>query len=218
MQEFLMKNSDKVINEAKTIFMNAKKSHDWDHTQRVYNLCLKIGEKEKADTEILKLAAVLHDIGRVVIFKKDGRKLNHAERGAVKAAEILENHKFSKEIIEKVVHCVETHRFRDNKEPQSLEARVLFDADKIDAIGAIGIGRAFVYSGEIGAKVHNKNIDIEKTREDTEEDTAYREYMVKLKKIKDRLFTEEGRKMAEGRHRFMEEFFSRINKEVDGEL
>lgn len=213
-----MKNSDKVINEAKTIFMNAKKSHDWDHTQRVYNLCLKIGEKEKADTEILKLAAVLHDIGRVVIFKKDGRKLNHAERGAVKAAEILENHKFSKEIIEKVVHCVETHRFRDNKEPQSLEARVLFDADKIDAIGAIGIGRAFVYSGEIGAKVHNKNIDIEKTREDTEEDTAYREYMVKLKKIKDRLFTEEGRKMAEGRHRFMEEFFSRINKEVDGEL
>ncbi len=213
-----MNNSDKVINEAKTIFMNARKSHDWDHTQRVYNLCLKIGAKENADIEILKLAAVLHDIGRVFKFKKDGKKLNHAERGAIKSAEILKNHDFSKETIEKVINCVETHRFRDNKEPQSLEAKILFDADKLDAIGAIGIGRAFVYSGEIGAKVHNKNIDIEKTKEDTEEDTAYREYMFKLKKIKNRLFTEEAKKIAEGRHQFMEEFFARINKEVDGEI
>ena len=88
----------------------------------------------------------------------------------------------------------------------------------MDSIGAIGIGRAFVFAGEIGAKVHDKNVDIENTKSYSEEDTAYREYLIKLQFIKDNLLTIEGRRIAEGRHKFMVEFFERINREVDGEI
>jgi len=130
----------------------------------------------------------------------------------------LEENNISKDIIEGVVHCIETHRYRGNKIPQSIEAKILYDADKLDSIGAVGIGRAFVFAGEIGAKVHNKGIDISKTKSYTEEDTAYREFMVKLKFIKKKMITEEGKRLAKERHKFMKKFFKRLDMEVDGEL
>jgi uncharacterized protein len=120
--------------------------------------------------------------------------------------------------IEKIIHCIETNRFRGNKKLKTKEAKVLFDADKLDAIGAIGIGRAFLFAGEIGAKLHDKNVDIKKTKEYTKNDTAYREYLVKLRKIKDRMFTKEGKRIAKERHKFMVNFFNRLNKEVEGKL
>ena len=88
----------------------------------------------------------------------------------------------------------------------------------MDAIGAIGIGRAFLFAGEMGAKFHEKDVDIEKTKEYSKEDTAYREFIVKLRKIKDRMFTKEGKRIAKERHKFMVNFFDRLNKEVDGKL
>jgi uncharacterized protein len=130
----------------------------------------------------------------------------------------LNEFKLDSEIIEKVVHCIETHRFRGTKIPISKEAKVLFDADNLDSIGAVGIGRAFLFAGEIGAKLHDRNVDIEKTESYSKDDTAYREYLVKLKKVKDRMLTKEGKRMAEERHKFMEEFFERLNNEVVGEL
>lgn len=208
---------DKIINEVKNKFSNSSKSHDWEHTQRVYNMCMHIGKIENADLEVLRLAALLHDIGREEQDKSKG-KICHAERGAVLAKEILEKYNVDKVIIDKVIHCIETHRFRGKKVPQTKEAQILFDADKLDSIGAIGIGRAFIFAGEIGAKVHNKDVDIKRTKSYTEEDTAYREYMVKLRKVKDKMLTNEGKRIAEGRHKFMEEFFDRLNKEVAGEL
>lgn len=212
-----MNKFDEIAKDVRKNFFNARKSHDWEHTQRVYHLCMHIGRKEGADLEILKLAAILHDIGRGEQDRSNG-KVCHAEKGAVMAEEILEKHNISREKTDEVVHCIETHRFRGEKIPQSKEAKILFDADKLDAIGAIGIGRAFVFAGEIGAKVHNKDVDIEKTKSYTEEDTAYREFIVKLRKVKDRMLTEEGKRIAEGRHKFMVDFFDRLNKEVDGEL
>jgi uncharacterized protein len=208
---------EEIIAEAKKIFAQGRKSHDWDHTRRVYNLCLHIGKREGAELEVLQLAAILHDIGREQQDASEGQ-VCHAELGAVMAREILEKYGFPREMTEKVVHCIATHRFRGDKAPLSQEAKILYDADKLDAIGAIGIGRAFVFAGEVGAKVHNKDVDIEKTEAYTEEDTAYREYVVKLSKIKDKILTAEGKRLAEGRHRFMVEFFERLNKEVDGEL
>jgi len=207
----------KIKKEAQRYFKNARGSHDWSHIERVYNLAIKIGKKEKADLEILKLAAILHDIGRKHQDEVNG-KIDHAEIGVKLARKILEKYNLEKEKIEKVIHCIETNRFRGDKKPESKEAKILFDADKLDAIGATGIGRAFLFAGEIGAKLHNKEIDLEKTKEYSKEDTAYREFMVKLRKIKDRMFTKEGKRIAKERHTYMVNFFNRLNKEVDGKL
>jgi uncharacterized protein len=203
--------------KAISYFTNARGSHDWEHTERVYNLCIRIGEKENADSEILKLAAILHDIGREYQDKTNG-KICHAEKGAHLAREIMEKHNVDKEVIEEVVHCIECHRFRGDKIPQSLEAKVLFDADKLDSIGAVGIGRAFLFAGEVGAQLYNVGVDIENTEPYTKEDTAYREFVVKLRKIKDKMLTKEGKRIAEERHCYMERFFDRLNKEIEGDL
>jgi uncharacterized protein len=203
--------------EARKILLNTRKSHDWEHTLRVYNLCLKIASVEKADLDVLKLSAILHDVGREEEDKVKGA-VCHAKLGAEIAFEILKKYNVDQLMINKVCHCIETHRFKGNKKPESVEAKILFDADKLDAIGAVGLARAFVYSGEIGAKVHNISSKIDETLPYTEEDTAYREYYFKLRKIKDTLFTSTGKLMAEERHKFMVEFFERLNKEVEGEI
>lgn len=208
---------NKIKKEARKHFLGARGSHDWSHVERVCNMALNIGKKEKANLEIIELAAILHDIGRKHQDDTNG-KIDHAEKGAELARKILQRHNLNKEKFERVIHCITTNRFRGNKKPESKEAKVLFDADKLDAIGATGIGRAFLFSGEIGAKLHNHNVDLLQTREYSKEDTAYREFMVKLRKIRKRMFTKEGKRIAKERHNFMVTFFNRLNKEVEGKL
>lgn len=191
--------------------------HEWEHTERVYNLAMHIGNKEGADLEVLGLASVLHDIARKE-QDESGGKIDHAERGAELAAEILQKYNLQKEKLENIVHCIKAHRYRNNIEPITLEAKILYDADKLDSIGAIGTARNFSFAGHLGAKVHDKNVNLDKSAEYTTDDTGYREYMVKLKFIKDKILTNEGKRIAEGRHKFQEDFFERLNKEVDGEL
>jgi uncharacterized protein len=203
--------------EAQVFFRSARGSHDWDHTERVARLSLRIGRKEKADLRVLELAALLHDIGREEEDRSRGR-ICHGRCGAVLARGILSRHGFDPATIKAVVHCIRTHRFRRGGKPQTLEARVLFDADKLDSIGAVGIGRAFQFAGEVGARLHDKSIDVPKTKPYTRDDTAYREYLVKLSHVRDRMTTREGRRLAAERHRFMAAFFTRLNKETDGAL
>lgn len=213
-----MTNLLKIEREAKKFFSGARGSHAWDHTQRVYRLCLHLGKKEKADLMILKLAAILHDIGRKKQYDSGG-KVCHAEVGAKLAERLLTRHQVNQNIIHHVVACIKTHRFRGNQVPQSKEAKILFDADKLDAIGATGIGRAFLFAGEIGSKLHNdKSTDLTKTKEYSKEDTAYREFVLKLSKVKNKMLTRIGKNMAQERHNFMISFFDRLNQEVDGEL
>jgi len=194
-----------ITKEARRYFRNARGSHDWDHTGRVDELCQRIGRKEKADLDVLKLAALLHDIGREEEDRSNG-KVCHGEKGAALARNILARHGVPVEMADRIVHCIETHRFRRNKTPQTLEAKILFDADKLDSIGAVG------------ARLHNLTIDLRKTRPYTKEDTAYREFQIKLCRIKDRLFTREGRRIARQRHRFMVVFFERLEQEIEGTL
>lgn len=207
----------KIKEEAKAQFRRARGSHDWDHTERVYQICMRIGRKEKADLEVLRLAALLHDIGRAEEDRLNG-KICHSEKGAVLARKILEKHGVEKGTANQVIHCIKAHRFRGGNIPQSIEAKILFDADKLDSIGAIGIGRAFLFAGEVGARLHDPQIDLKKTKPYTIEDTAYREFLVKLSRIKDRIFTREGKRIAEERHKFMVEFFDRLNRETAGNL
>jgi len=203
--------------EAHRLLENAKGSHGWDHTERVHRLALKIGKKEGADLKIVELAALLHDIGRE---KEDasGGKICHGRAGAGLARAILEKYGIDRKTVGRVVHCIRAHRFRGGLAPKTIEARVLFDADKLDSIGAVGIGRAFLFAGEIGARLHDKNIDVRKTKAYSRDDTAYREYLVKLSKVKNRMFTLEGKRLARERHRFMTDFFRRLNRETEGQL
>jgi uncharacterized protein len=161
------------------------------------------------------LAALLHDIGREEEDRTNGR-VCHAQKSAELARRILARHGVEKERMTKVVRCIETHRFRGRRAPGSLEGKILFDADKLDSIGAVGVARAFLFAGEVGARMHDPKIRPERTRPYTREDTAYREFLVKLSKIKDRIFTREGRRIARERHRFMAEYFDRLNKETEG--
>jgi uncharacterized protein len=207
----------KVKEEARAFFRSARGSHDWDHTERVYRLCLRIGRKEKADLGVLKLAALLHDIGREEEDRSSGR-ICHGRSGAALAGKLLERHGLDRAAVRSVVHCIRSHRFRKRAVPRTLEARILFDADKLDSIGAVGIGRAFLFAGEIGARLHDKNINVRRTKAYTREDTAYREFLVKLGRVKDRMTTREGKRIAAERHRFMAAFFERLNKETDGTL
>ncbi len=206
-----------VRDEAMKHFRGARGSHDWDHTERVFRLAERIARKEGADLFIVRLAAVLHDVDRAAEDRTNGR-VCHALRGAQTAALILKKHGLDLRTSRRVAAAIRTHRFRGRLRPRTLEARVLFDADKLDSIGAIGVGRAFLFAGEVGARLHNSDVDLATTEPYTREDTAYREFTVKLGRVKDRIFTAEGKRIAAERHRFMAGFFARLGKEEAGIL
>ena len=200
---------------AKSHIKAAKGSHAWDHTLRVYNLCDRIGRVEGVDLLVVKIAAYLHDIGRKRQDSANGG-ICHAKEGTRLARPFLEKLPLNQEQLDNVFHCIESHRYRGRVSPQTLEAKVLFDADKLDAIGAIGVARAYLFAGEIGARLHAPEVDVADTMSYTANDTGYREYIVKLCKIKERILTSEGRRLAECRHQFMETFFNRFLDEYDG--
>ncbi|WP_457590832.1 HD domain-containing protein [Geoglobus sp.] len=164
--------------------------HDSDHVQRVVRIALMIAEHEGGDVEAIRTAAELHDIAR--------SEENHAIRGAELAREILVRMGHSEEFVEKVCHCIAAHSFSSGVEPETLEAKILSDADKLDAIGAIGVARAFMYSGEKGRSIHD----------------TLKHFEEKLLRLKDMMYTETGRRIAEERHRFLSEFYERLRREL----
>ena len=206
---------EEIKNFAKMRFRSARGSHDWDHTLRVYRLCQRIGKKEGVDMTVLLAASLLHDIGRSCQDAANGA-VCHAAEGARLAQPLLQQLSLAQRQIENILHCIRAHRFRGSQMPETAEAKVLFDADKLDAIGAVGIARAFLFAGEVGARLHSSDINPEDASAYSPDDTGYREFRVKLCKIKDRMLTHEGRKLAEGRHAFMVEFFNRFIKEYEG--
>lgn len=206
---------DHIKSLARKIFEKAKGSHDWDHTLRVYGLCERIGKAEGADMVVVKIAAYLHDIGRSVQDQSAG-KVCHAAEGAKLAREIVGQLLLSDFQKDNIIHCVRSHRFRGGEKPKTLEAKVLYDADKLDSIGAVGVARAFLFAGEVGAKLHNPDVSVENTLPYSRDDTGYREFKLKLSRIKDRILTTEGRKLAKERHEFMETFFKRFLEEFEG--
>lgn len=204
-----------VQEKAEQLFSHAKGSHDWDHTLRVIRLCEQIGPIEHADMTVLLIAASLHDIGRCYQDKSNGQ-ICHAEKGAEMGKDMIQDLPLSDDQKSNIVHAIRTHRFRGNRKPETIEAKILFDADKLDAIGAVGIARAYLFAGELGARLHNTDSDIRNTTPYSKEDTGYREFITKLCKIKDRILTAEGNRIAEKRHHFMVYFFNRFLEEYNG--
>ncbi|MDV3103260.1 HD domain-containing protein [Thermococcus waiotapuensis] len=181
-------------------FFEKDGTHGFSHVERVFNLCLHIGREEGADLEVLALAALLHDIARPL--EDAGKVEDHAAEGARIARRYLKGLGYPDEKVEAVAHAIEAHRFSRGPEPGTLEAKILSDADKLDAIGAVGIARVFMYSGE-----HGRDIE-----------ASMRHFEEKILKLKDLMYTETARKIAEGRHRFTEEFLRRLRLEIEGEL
>ena len=193
--------------------LNEGGSHGPDHSERVLATAVAIGRTMAARLDILVPSALLHDIGRQEESRSQGR-ICHALHGAELAAPILLDLGYDAQHIEAICHCIRSHRYRGGHIPASLEARILFDADKLDSIGAVGIGRAFLFAGQIGAKLHNPGADPTATLPYSLEDTAYREFQVKMSRVRQQMLTPAGRELAEERHAFMQLFFDQLTRET----
>lgn len=165
-------------------------SHDYEHTERVIELCKVLGESLGANMDVLIPAAILHDIGR--------EQENHAHKGALMAREILNEHGYPK--IDAIVHAIEIHSFSVGGQAKTLEAKILSDADKLDAMGAIGVYRVAQYGIE-------HECDLKESVEHFHE---------KLLKLKDLLYTDEARELAMKRHGFMLDYLEQLDKELKG--
>jgi uncharacterized protein len=206
--------------EAQKYFIGSSGCHDWTHVERVKQLALNIGKKEKADLNLLEIAVYLHDIGRKTEMKAKG-KFCHALEGARIAEKILIKHGLTKAQIDNIVHSIKTHRYRNELVPKTIEAMSLFDADKLDSIGAVGVARDFLFAGNAGSNTlytgNEKRIAKSKTDHSfTKEDSAILEWEIKLKHIKNKMMTKTGKAMALSRHRFMDNFFKEFWREVAG--
>lgn len=206
-------------------------AHNMDHIMRVYNSCLLIAKDEPdIDLNILKTATLLHDIARVKEDLDNTGNIDHAILGAEMAEKILEGFNYSKGEIEQIKHCISAHRFRSENEPKTKEAKILFDADKLDVIGSIGIARTFIIAGEYGEKLYSDTTVDEYIKDnlvDGKPDGRIKEmskhapnleFETKFKHIPSTLYTQKARKMAEQRLKYMDQFFKRMKKEIDGEL
>jgi uncharacterized protein len=194
------------IEEARSYYKGNDASHDFDHVLRVWALAERIGAAEGADMEVLRAAVLLHDVARA---RQDQTGLEHAAAGAAQARKILSAHPPHR--VEAVARAIATHRFREQTPPDTLEAKILYDADKLDAIGAIGVARAFMYGARHGQRLWSDGAD-------SASYSPSQEFAVKLVRLKETLFTATARAIAEERHAFMVAFFERLEAEVRGEL
>jgi uncharacterized protein len=204
------------IAEARRLYTGADAVHDFDHVLRVLRLAERIAKAEGADLSIVRAATLLHDIGREA---GEAAGADHAALGAKRAREILAGRPAEK--VEAVAHAIASHRFRTDPAPATLEAKVLFDADKLDAIGAVGVARAFAYGGARGQRLWVPAESVDRDRWEAEGDdpalhTPVHEFVVKLSRIRDCLFTPTARNIAARRHDAMVAFFERLSKEVQG--
>ena len=197
--------------------------HGFDHVLRVYQIAGRLAREEGADLEIVQAAVLLHDVEppEEVSSAPGANRPQHHQAAARFAGEILRAEGWPEARIAAVQHAIRAHRFRDDAEqPQTLEAMILFDADKLDAIGAIGVARAVAYAAQ-----HDQPAYAEPSArfrqngqlEPGESHSAYHEFVFKLSKLKDRLYTAGGIRLAQERHRRMSEYFEQLAAETGGE-
>ncbi|MBN1285313.1 MAG: HD domain-containing protein [Anaerolineae bacterium] len=201
------------IEEARRYYRDAEAVHDFDHVLRVLALAERIAAAEGADLEIVRTAALLHDVERAAGDRTGG---DHAAMGAARARAILSEKHAAPDFIQAVAHAIHAHRFRSDITPQTLEAKVVFDADKLDSIGAVGVARAIGYGALHGQRLWGEVPAGYDGRDIGAEHTPRHEFEYKLSKVKDGLYTAAGRAIAEGRHRFMVDFFARMADEIAG--
>jgi len=208
---------DLVFERARRELGDAPGCHDFAHTLRVLKNAERIAAKEPdCDPEAVRFGALLHDVARPEELASGG-KLCHAALGADKARHILEEEGCEDAaFVNHVSEIVRTHRYRGNLKPATLEACIVYDADKLDSLGAFGVARAFHFAGRIGACLHNSEEVALASESYSSQDSAYREYLVKLRGLPDHLLTDPARRFAADRAAFMRAFFDRLNEEQEG--
>ena len=207
------------LSEAKVrrLYSSGDAAHDFDHVLRVTKLGIRIAQAEGADEEIVRAAALLHDLP----ISGSGRT-NHHFAAADFAADHLRAAGMDARRIENVVHCIQAHRYRDRSvQPQTLEAKCLYDADKLDSIGAIGVARAFAHAGNHSSRLWNQPVaeaPPDRAQPDGPEYTPVHEYVYKLRRILATLYTPSARAIGKQRHRFMTRFYEQLDAEMTGQL
>ena len=189
-------------------------AHDREHVYRVLYCALSIAQAENGvNMDVLVCACLLHDIGRQAQYA-DPTKC-HARVGGDMAYSFLKENGFPEEFARKVKACIATHRFRENNQPQSIEAKILFDADKLDAAGAMGIARTLLYQGYVSTPLYtvSENGSILDGTEDAPP-SFFQEYKFKLEKMYDRFYTQKGRALALERRQAAVSFYESLLKEV----
>lgn len=206
------------INFVKEELQNAEGGHDWFHIERVYKNALLISESEKVDKTIISLGALLHDIADSKFYNGD------ESVGPRKAGQFLKSQNISEETIDHVVKIIENVSFKGgnkNQEFHSKELEVVQDADRLDALGAIGIARTFNYGGFKNRKLYDPeimpNLNMTPSEYKVSNAPTINHFYEKLLLLKDRMNTETGRKIAEERHVFMETFLKQFYAEWNGE-
>lgn len=191
-------------------------AHDRDHVYRVLYTALEIAREEKSvDMEVLCCACLLHDIGRQEQFRNSS--LDHASVGADKAKRFLLAQKFPEDFAQRVHDCIFTHRFRSDRPPQSIEAKILFDADKLDVSGAVGIARTLLYNGEEGEPLYSLLPNgCVSTGENDKLPSFFQEYKRKLEGIYSRFYTKRGKELALSRQKAAVDFYENLLHEVSG--
>ncbi len=210
---------EKTIDFVKEVLCGAEGGHDWWHTYRVWKLSKHIAQSEKADGFVVELGALLHDIA--------DSKFHHGDEevGPRKARDFLNSLDIDEEVIVHVQQIISNISFRGGHHTQTFkspELDVVQDADRLDAMGAIGVARTFNYGGHKGREIYNPEIkpNLNMTREEYKNSDAptLNHFYEKLLLLKDRMNTSAGRSMAEHRHQFMEQFLGEFYREWNGEL
>ena len=190
-------------------------AHDKEHVYRVLYNALEIAKTEShVDYDVLICACLLHDIGRKEQFENPA--VCHAKAGSEKAYRFLMEHGFEAGFAEQVKHCIRTHRYRKEDMPQSLEAKILFDADKLDVTGAIGIARTLVYKGIVSEPLYSVLPDgMVSTGENDATPSFFQEYKYKLENIYSKFYTAKAAEIARERQRIAVDFYNCMFQEAN---
>lgn len=208
---------DTTVHFVKTTLQNAEGGHDWWHIERVWKNALTIAEEEEVNLQVVELAALLHDIADAKFNNGD------EEVGPAKARQFLQSINVAEEIIEQVENIIRNISFKGGNFTQyfsSPELAVVQDADRLDALGAIGIARAFNYGGFKNREIYNPTLapDLGMTKESYKKSAAptINHFYEKLLLLKNKMNTTTGKQMAEQRHLFMETYLEQFYKEWEG--
>jgi len=209
------------IEEARGWYEDADPVHDFDHVLRVVRLAERLAKAEGADVRIVRTAALLHDSRGSAPGGDGNDRAEHHIASAIFAGDVLKEKGWSADQIKAVQHCIRSHRYRGGEdEPQTAEAKVLFDADKLDVLGAIGAARTIAYAALDGqpayAEPSTRFLETGE-KEPGEPHSSYHEFIFKLRNVKDKMFTRNGKKLAEARHAYLMGFYEQLQAEERGE-
>ena len=191
-------------------------AHDKEHIYRVLYNALEIAKTESnVDYDVLIASCLLHDIGRKEQFENPS--LCHAMVGSEKAYHFLLEHGFEADYANQVKHCIQAHRYRKSAPPQSLEAKILFDADKLDATGAMGIARTLIYKGIVSEPLYSLLPDgMVSTGENDTTSSFFQEYKYKLENVYSHFYTTRATEIAKERQRIAVNFYNCLYQEANG--